>query len=72
MDICILLLLFYPIHKEKAYSDYWRFTDEGIRTLFKDLTEIWIRKMDSVILSVEDRNRYWDTRFNPSRVLCTI
>ena len=58
---------FYPIHKDQEgkYSDYWRFTDDSLRCLFPDLEEIWIKQLDSVIISVEDRDCYWDLNRTP-------
>lgn len=53
---------FYPIHKDekRRYSDYWRFTDDGLRVLFHDYEEVWIKSAESVIMSVKDRGRHWD------------
>lgn len=57
---------FYPIHKDVygRYGDYWRFTDDSLRILFKNLEEVWIKPMKSSIKSVRDRKMYWE----PSRV----
>lgn len=52
---------FYPIHKEPQYSDYWRFSDDGLRILVGDgVEELWLKSLSSVIKEVEDRQRYWD------------
>ena len=53
---------FYPLHKDELsrFSDYWRFTDDGIRILCAGFEELWIKSLDSVILSVYDRKTYWD------------
>lgn len=53
---------FYPIHKDISgnFSDYWRFTDDAYQILFPKLTQIWIERTESVILSVQDRASYWN------------
>jgi len=54
--------LFYPVHKspDEGFSDYWRFTDDGLRELFEDLNELWIMRYSSVIIAVRDRNKNYD------------
>ncbi|NJO91939.1 MAG: class I SAM-dependent methyltransferase [Chloroflexia bacterium] len=53
---------FYPIHKSLnlGFSDYWRFTDDAIKILFKDLNLIWLEEIPSVIKAIDDRMTYWD------------
>jgi SAM-dependent methyltransferase len=53
---------FFPIHKDKhnRYSDYWRFTDDALRILFKDMKEIFIKESPSVLHTVVDRPIYYD------------
>jgi hypothetical protein len=50
-----------PFHqKEDAkIKDYWRFTDNGLRELFKNCEEVWLKKLGSVIKVVEDKKKYW-------------
>ncbi|HMM19586.1 MAG TPA: methyltransferase domain-containing protein [Selenomonadales bacterium] len=65
---------FFPIHKDikGRYSDYWRFTDDGIRILFRNMDEVWIKEIDSVIVTVEDRNIYWDDRHTTVSGYCAL
>lgn len=53
---------FYPEHKDvkRRWSDYWRFTDDALRVLFSDMTEIWINRMPHSVRVVNDRKLYWD------------
>lgn len=64
----ITVPFFYPIHKDpgQKYGDYWRFTDDGLRVLFSDLKVVWVKSFDSVIVSVEDRDAYWEADRTPS------
>jgi SAM-dependent methyltransferase len=64
---------FYPVHKNIAggYSDYWRFTDDGLKELFPDLRCLWVKEGPSVIKSVEDRKNYW-TPTNTSSGYCAL
>lgn len=59
---------FYPIHKDilGRYGDYWRLTDDGLKILFSNLDEIWIKKTSSVIKKVKDRPMYWTKKETPS------
>lgn len=64
---------FYPIHKaiNLVFSDYWRFTDDGIKILFKMLRPLWIKPIKTVIESVSDREAYWnDLNSTPSGYCC--
>lgn len=62
--IFVVSPFFYPIHKnpKSGFSDYWRFTDDGLRWLFKDYQEKWIKEIDSVITVVNDIGRYWNNQ----------
>ncbi len=53
---------YFPIHKDSQgrFSDYWRFTDDALRLLFKDMEEIFIKESPSVIEKVKDRPVYYD------------
>lgn len=58
----IAVPFFYPEHKDgkKRWSDYWRFTDDALRILFKDMKEVWIDRMPSPVAAVKDRPLYWN------------
>ena len=58
----------YPLHKAKdsGYTDYWRFTDDGLRELFYEYSEEWILEVKSVINEVNDRPRHWSHSKTPT------
>jgi hypothetical protein len=51
-----------PLHhkKKKGLIDYWRFTNEGLRELFWDCDEVWMEKINSVIIKVKDKKAGWN------------
>jgi hypothetical protein len=51
----IVVPFMFPFHPKGPVKDYWRFTDDGLRELFINSEEIWIKKIDSVIRVVKDR-----------------
>lgn len=65
---------FYPIHKDKngKFGDYWRFTDDGLRTLFSGLEEVFFYESPSVIKMVSDRVTYWDDEKNTVAGYCAL
>ena len=72
--IFICTPFFYPIHKDSQgkFSDYWRFTDDAIRILFKGLKEIFIKEAPSVIKQVADRPTYWDNKTTSVSGYCAL
>ncbi len=57
--IFIVVPFIFPYHPkaDNSVKDYWRFTDSGLRELFCNSEEIWIKKCDSVIVKVKDKKR---------------
>lgn len=72
--IFIATPFFYPIHKNISggYSDYWRFSDDGLRVLFRDMKEIFMISSPCVILEVEDRDLYYENSDNCVSGYCCL
>lgn len=72
--IFVAVPYFYPIHKNIAggYSDYWRFSDDGLRILFKDMKEIFIMNAPCVVLKVEDRGQHYENPDNCTSGYCCL
>jgi len=65
---------FYPTHKDPfgRFSDYWRFTDDGLRVLCSEFHEVWIKNANSVIKKVHDRGNYWEDPVNTTVGYCAL
>jgi len=55
--IFVVVPFMFPFHAKSngIVKDYWRFTDSGLRELFCNFEEIWIKKISSVISVVKDK-----------------
>ncbi len=70
--IYISVPFFYPLHKDPhgRFTDYWRFTDDAIKLLFKDMELIWIKSVPSVIKSANER--YWNDKNRTVSGYCAL
>ena len=55
--IFVVVPFMFPFHPKVSgkVKDYWRFTDSGLRELFNNSIEVWIKNIKSVIRSVKDK-----------------
>jgi len=60
----IVVPFIFPFHPKStgAVKDYWRFTDSGLRELFSNYEEVWIKKISSVIEVVRDKKIIWNKK----------
>lgn len=70
--VYISVPFFYPLHKDPhgRFTDYWRFTDDTLKMLFKDLKLIWIKSVPSVIKSATER--YWNDKNRTASGYCAL
>ena len=57
--VYVTVPFFYPEHPGGNQLDYWRFTSEGLKILFKDFNLISSTIIESSIVTVNDRPIYW-------------
>ena len=65
--IFVVVPFLFQLHRNKIVRDYWRFTDDGLRELFCDSEEVWIKSLDSVIRVVDDTKTPKDTKEKKGR-----
>jgi hypothetical protein len=48
----------FPKHGGRGFGDFWRFTDDGLRLLFSEMREIWVRRPPPIATGIPDESGY--------------